>query len=485
MTKTSDKQTYSVDEMMEKLRDGERAKHEEAEGELITRDDGTQVMRVRKRKRRTQQEKKKKDKRKQQIGLIKVLATITIPLSCGVGLLLLLAKYHSPSFLESVSATFWQKSGANLRVTGLSPIVNRVKAKSVHASWPDGVMQDQLRAYNLTGDLNLLSFLTGQLKGQNLTAEKGYLLSTRREGRKVSQPRGEAFQTPGFQRFTSDYFSFYFGKENSPFRLDGSKIRFAPSDYSQKLSLTGGKLMAGSWGALPLKRGTIEFIGDTIEIVSLRFEEEERHLILSGTLDIDEPSHSLSVEVADGELSNIGGKELSHFFNAEIDGSTGTLVFAPWEVPSQETTISCDADYLKIKRFAFLAVLEEIYGDARFREFEFEVERNFDLIRGSDWLEIKNLDLDEIGVLAIRGGMRIENQELSGTLKVGLPNHKKLMIRMAQRKTLFSNAQLEDGYFWFDVELSGHVESPSDNFLQFLGSGPKKNSQDLFEQLTQ
>ena len=63
---STDQSNYSVDEMMERLRRGEREKQSSEDGELVTREDGTQVMRVRRRKRRSKQpeaEARKKTKR--------------------------------------------------------------------------------------------------------------------------------------------------------------------------------------------------------------------------------------------------------------------------------------------------------------------------------------------------------------------------------------------------------------------------------------
>ncbi|GHC52733.1 hypothetical protein AAFN60_14710 [Roseibacillus persicicus] len=479
---STEKNTYSVDEMMEKLREGDREKREE--GELVTREDGTQVLRVKKRKRRSKQKKEEEAKRRKRNLVLRTFALIAIPLLLGLGIVLQLVRFHSPGFSKGVVAAVWEKTGANAKINRLSPLGTKVTAQSLTLAWPDDSPLEQVKATTVSGDLSLTSFVTGRLGGEELGSEKGYLLTSGRKDRKVSQPKGEAANLVGFKRYTSDNFSFYFGKVNSPFRLENSRVRFIPTAYSRQLHLTGGSLISGSWGEVPLKRGTIEFLENTMRVVSLRFEEEQRHLIFSGDLDLADSFHSLSVEVVEGNVGNVGGYGYERFFESDLAGSTGTLTFRPWNIESHEVTISAKPEYLTLKNLPFLSVLEELYGDARFQNFEFELENSFDIVRSSKGSEIKNLDLLELGILAVKGNLRVEGRELKGNLKVGLNAHKKLSLRNAQRDELFSKGKLESGFFWFDVELSGSVEVPRDNFSSYLQAGPNASDEDLFEQLT-
>ena len=44
--RSQDKDTYSVDEMMDRLRQGERESQSQDKGELVTREDGTQALKL-------------------------------------------------------------------------------------------------------------------------------------------------------------------------------------------------------------------------------------------------------------------------------------------------------------------------------------------------------------------------------------------------------------------------------------------------------
>lgn len=479
----SDKKTYSVDEMLDSLRDGEREK--EGERELVTREDGSQAIKVKKRKRRSKQKKEEEAKRRKRLTVVRTLLIIMVPLFLGLGILLLVARYHSSGFAESVTATIWQRSGAQAKVSRLSPMGTQVTAQTLTLAWPDGGSLDQMKATKVKGDLNLISFLTGKLRGAELGSGQGYLITSGREDRKVRQPRGEPAAIPGFERYSSDQFAFYFGSAKSPFRLEETKVRFTPTEYSRRLSVTGGDLYAGSWGVMPLKRGTLEFLNNTIKVVSLRFEEKNRHLVLSGDLGLADEIHSLTLEAREATLGAVAGLGIDKLITSQIDGATGTLVFRPWSIESHEVTLSCAPEYLKIHDFAFLDVLEELYGDSRFKDFEFEVENPFELIRNTKGTTITSLDVMDVGFLALQGEVQIQGEALSGRLRVGLPDHKRINLRSDQRVDFFAKGTLERGFFWFDVELSGTPQAPKDNFLKLLeGGAGKASAEDLFDQLT-
>ncbi|HAO94958.1 MAG TPA: hypothetical protein DCQ96_02785, partial [Verrucomicrobiales bacterium] len=78
MAKDSEPRSYSVEEMMEKLKKG-KTQSATRDKELVTRADGSQVTRVRKRKRRTQQSKRKaKPVHGKKYGLYVVIALILL-----------------------------------------------------------------------------------------------------------------------------------------------------------------------------------------------------------------------------------------------------------------------------------------------------------------------------------------------------------------------------------------------------------------------
>lgn len=67
----SDPEKYSIDEMLDRLKN-----HGDGEGELVTRADGTNALKVRKRKRRTDQTRDKLKAQNQRMQLIQIAGFI-------------------------------------------------------------------------------------------------------------------------------------------------------------------------------------------------------------------------------------------------------------------------------------------------------------------------------------------------------------------------------------------------------------------------
>ena len=78
----SEPEKYSIDEMMERLKG--QSSENPAAGELVTRPDGSQALRVRKRKRRSEQPKREEAKRTKRIRTLQVAAALVLLLLTGL-----------------------------------------------------------------------------------------------------------------------------------------------------------------------------------------------------------------------------------------------------------------------------------------------------------------------------------------------------------------------------------------------------------------
>ena len=162
--------------MMARLRDGEREKRQQAEGELVTRADGTQVVRVRRRKRRTKQpevEARKRKKRSMKFVLPLVIAAVVL---VGVAAILLVAKYNSRGFQDKFESSLEEFMGTRLTIERLRVTPVKVRATSVRAEWPANSMLAGLELTGLEGDLELAGFISGSWKGEEILATRGTML---------------------------------------------------------------------------------------------------------------------------------------------------------------------------------------------------------------------------------------------------------------------------------------------------------------------
>ena len=115
---------YSVDQMMERLKQGQG--DETPQGELVTREDGTQAIKVRKRKRRTQQPKKSATQLSPKVKWSILGSVIILVALAAISIAFITAKYNGQKFKDSTEAKIAEITGATqstltkLKVTPLS-----------------------------------------------------------------------------------------------------------------------------------------------------------------------------------------------------------------------------------------------------------------------------------------------------------------------------------------------------------------------------
>lgn len=479
-----DKETYSVDEMMARLRDSGGDSQTERDSELVTREDGSQAVKVRKRKRRSKQPAIEKAKRAKQFATVKMISLIAVPLIGVIFLLLLLARYFSPSYQEKVSNSIAAATGANVKMTRMSPMIATLKGTSIAMAWPDGSPLDQVKVTGIAGNLDIFPALAGSLSGADLGSDSGYLIVSNRKDRKVNPPQKEGGAIPKFERLSSESFSFYFGGLKSPLRVDDTSVTYFRKNDVNYFSINGGQLIAPGWGAMAIQQGSFEAADGRVGISSFRLGDGPQSLFVTGSLDWSKPEQRLAVEMQKGTLSSFGGPSLGKLLKGPLDGSKGELRFKSWELRSHEMVFSVLPSYLTLKNFRFLDSLERLYGESIYSEFEFQPTIPFEIARGSDKVEIRNFEAISIGTLGLRGDLQVKDNQLSGKVWLGLPDHRQILIGQSKRKAFLDQATHEDGFFWFEVKLSGSADAPQDNFWDYLQEEEGPSAQELFDQLT-
>ncbi len=487
--RSQDKETYSVDEMMDRLRQGERESQSQDKGELVTREDGTQALKVRKRKRRTDQSRVKVAKRRKKLVAVKSILLISIPLILGLACVILVVRFHSPSFVAGLRGHVYQETGATAKFSRLSPRGIQLRADSVRLFWPEGNQLDQLKLQKVEGDLNLFAFVTGEIKGQRLTASSGSLLLSERGNRRVSAPKGEPLPQGGYRDYVCDDFALSFGRERSLFRVEKAQATLKPRDgKSSLLSLTDGKLFLPGWGSMRLNRSTLEIGSELVKISSIRVEDGKREIVLKGQVDLLDSSHQLAVEVLDGPLSSFNKEDLSKLFETDLADVVGDFTFQSWDARSCEMVLNCEPEKIVMGRLPFLSEMDSIFANVRYRNLEVTGKTRFDLIRDVKGLRLENIDFYELGVFGLKGKIAVlENGKLSGKLRVGVPGHLDFSLAKQAKASFFSRGQKEGEFYWFDVDLKGSVIEPEDNFSSYLDIAapvPSLDEEDLFEQLT-
>ena len=172
MAKDSDQRSYSVDEMMEQLKKGDREKRRSEEAELVTRPDGSQVMRVRRRKRRSNQPAKVEERKKRRYGIFVLIGLIVVALGVGAAVLVLVAKFNSKGFREEFEQSLSSASTAKVGVSDFSVTPFSSQAGAVQFAWSPGGLPKSLTLEKLKGDVRVSSFVGSGLKGHEIVAQK-------------------------------------------------------------------------------------------------------------------------------------------------------------------------------------------------------------------------------------------------------------------------------------------------------------------------
>ena len=149
---------YSIDEMMERLKG--KPSENPAEGQLVTREDGTQAIRVRKRKRRSEQPKREEAKRQKRIRIIQVSAALILLMLCALVIGGAFVYTNTPTYRKAVSNSVAEALGGTVefkmfRVTPVS-----ANADAIDVTWPDGNGFQSLKLRGISSKISPFSLLS-------------------------------------------------------------------------------------------------------------------------------------------------------------------------------------------------------------------------------------------------------------------------------------------------------------------------------------
>ena len=121
----------------------------------------------------------------------------------------------------------------------------------------------------------------------------------------------------------------------------------------------------------------------------------------------------------------------------------------------------------KLEGLPVLGQLDGFLGSPRFRQVALKT-ASARLRKTSDKTELQDIDLDAEGILRIRGGVSVEKDRLSGSLRLGIsPSF--IQWLPAGRNALFGEPS--EGYVWVPFELTGTLENPQEDLSARLAAG--------------
>lgn len=485
MSDPSEPEKYSIDDMMDRLKN--RPTEEPIEnGELVTRADGSQALRVRRKKRRSQQPHKQERKNRRRAHMIQVsggLILILLALFCA-GFAIAFA--NSAPFREGLVKKCALSSGANVelhqfRMNPANAIASRLTFK-----WPAGNVLDTLSLSGINAEVSPISFLGKSMTGETVTAVTGSLNLRLPQ---ADQPLRTIPATDGilpirFNHYTIQKFNLFVGNPAAPVvRMLNSEATFIPLNPTERpqLLLTRGDITINGWPKFRMDRSHIEFRSAETDIISMRLKHEtdsKGAFELSGTVSPHAQNHAstLAVRLESFLISGVAGPQIGRLFSGRINtvpsATSNYLSFTPGPDPATSLSITFSnplASPFEVNGFPFLVGLSQTMDDEWFTRPVFDHEIRGLLRRTDGNVSIGDLNLESRGRMAIRGSISMAaNLNLSGELEVGIADG---MIKSSENRRLSAMfGPSKEGFRWLTLKISGNANTPADNFKNLYDS---------------
>ena len=502
----SEPEKYSIDEMMDRLKGN--PSETQQDGQLVTRSDGSQAIKVRKRKRRSSQPQKADLQRTRRARILQISGTLIIlfitALAIGAGIIYA----NSSPFREKLVRDIGEASGSKVDLQQFRMNPKTANAAQLIFSWPQGTLLKNLSINNLSADIFPSSFFGKSFNGEEVTANQGRLnLQVPTTAGATTHPLMSDLKSAiRFNRYRVRNLDISVGNEAAPaISLTQSEGSLTPSNVNGRplLSLYQGSLAITGWPKLPLDRALVEFRGEETHIIGLRIlnpKEDRGSFELSGTVFPyrSKQRSSLAVSLNSFELAGIIGPELGRLFSGRINSlpveKSNYLSFMPSAEPSPKLEIAFHpalTSRLEVQGFPFLFALSKLLEYQWFERAVFEQNSSASIHREAGVVSLRDLNFVSKGHLSLRGEVSIaDDQTLSGNLQVGVADGLIADSKNNRLKAMFGPPI--DGFCWVELKIGGTASAPTDTFKDLFSAAPStpdalppaKQSGSSFEDLT-
>lgn len=502
----SEPEKYSIDEMMERLKtaptDGQQ------NGQLVTREDGSQAIKVRKRKRRSSQSPKGDDNSLRRARILQVSGALVLLFTAALAVGSAVIYANSSPFREKLLRDVGNASGAQVDLQQFRMNPRTANAGQLLLNWPQGNILKRLNVSQLSAEIFPSSFLGKSLNGEEIIVNAATLnLQIPKAGDPLtydSADRGDS--AINFNRYRARALNVTVGDEAAPvISLLQSEGSLTPRNLNGRshLSLYQGSLGIANWPKFRLDRALIEFHGAETDIIGLRIlnEKDDRGSFeLSGTIFPYRPQQpsSLAVRLDSFDLTGLIGPELGRFFSGRVDSppaaKSNYLSFMPSGNPTPRLEITYRAastSHLEIHGLPFLSALSQILEYKWFEQPIFDPNSSGCISRQADTVTLHDLKLESKGHLMVQGEISsTKDQTLTGNLRIGVADGIIATSKNIRLKAIFGEPV--DGFCWMTLQLGGSAAAPTDTFKSLFAATtspseattPAKKSGSSFRELT-
>ncbi|MEI7911070.1 MAG: hypothetical protein WCK77_15650 [Verrucomicrobiota bacterium] len=484
----SDPEKYSIDEMMERLK-GQPTDDPATAGELVTRADGSQALRVRKRKRRSEQPKREEAKHFRRIRMLQVAGSLVLLLLSGVVIVGAYVYANTAPYRKSITDAIANRSGASVEFKQFRVSPASANADLVDLEWPEGSTLKAIRLNGVAANISPLSLFGSNLRGDEVTAREGSLyLQIAGADSAVPAPPASAAQAARipvqFNRISVPRFSVFVGEPTLPalkITATEASLRVDEASHQTALRLYRGNLQFSGWPSFKIDRAVVEFHATETELILLRItDSQSKHgtFDLAGSLQplTSKTPTTLSVTLDNFDLGELLGAEFGELISAKIDTRTDAgknqLTFTPGALADTDFKIAFKntlSTKVSLKGFPFLQSLVRTLADRWYEDPTFVDDVVGVIHRDNAVLEIAELKLEKKARMAIRATLSATaSKSLAGTMEVGIPESVAELAPNTKIQGMLSPAH--DGYRWLTLKIGGSLAHPSDNFAELYAA---------------
>lgn len=477
MASPTEPENYSISEMMDRLK--ERSSNSPSNGELVTRADGTQAIKVRSRKRRSHQPAREDLRRARKLRAIRLIGAAVLTLTLIAVAAGVVVYMNGSGYRDKLRARVEEATGAKAEVSKVRVTPIGADVSSLTLTWPDTSPISALKLEGVAAELRISSFLGQPWTGEEVTARKGAVwfgVPAAPSGGSDSDPKNH-FR---FNRFRSSDFSMFFGLPERPaFSILNSSVSFYPHDANGRPAL---RLKKGAVKFLPgfpefaLETALVGVIGRRLDIVDMRLAHPEGSsqgvLIISGQVEPAAPGvvSTLDADVEGLELGYLAGADMGRLLRGQIDTTDTThsnfVSFNMSEPDKPRMVLSFIGGVrspLILSQLPFQANLKQIFADPAYDNLVMDSGSGGILRIEGAQSTLDELDLNVRNRVSIRGSITVASDKtLSGRLRVGLPA---AIVKLNPNLDATFGGVVDD-VRWIDVNLSGTAAAPTDDFAK-------------------
>lgn len=306
--------------------------------EVVVRADGTKVVRVTK-KRRVMMTSADVRRRNRRHILLSLAAGLLVMVGCGAYFLFRMSMMSSAAYLAEQQAELQQAWGVgSVQMEGAGINGTTLNLRSITVDFPESSMLQRVELSGVQADLDMLSFLTGRLKGESLEIAGAVIVL--RNGATMAMPRQLGEDRWSFRRVECKDFSVRYADEaGAPLQLDNTQAYMyypSRSRSSSVVMLRGGSMKIGGWKTVRISEGKVHVssqgiddfsISGTTDVVSDVAEQRHTAIAFAGKIGAGESMHGpFAVEADNMSFADFTNGRFEEFLTARtVYSSHGKL----------------------------------------------------------------------------------------------------------------------------------------------------------------